>query len=180
MRFRHSLASTLVVTLFLVAQFGGSPATAAERREVAPYQQFGEPENESQRAAVENLLEAFKRTWAAQDVAAHIELFADDAEWINAYARMFRGTAELEVFLRERLFPAFDSRVSQQEIRNANLLSIRYMGDDAAVLHLYTDGARGESAVPGQALRRTHIHLVFVKTGENWKIAHTAIMDARA
>lgn len=175
MRYPHTFTYPLLVTLFC-----SSLALAAERREVAPYQEFGEPENAEHRAAVEDLLDAFKTTWAAQDVAAHIALFADDAEWINAYARMFRGRAELEAFLRDRLFPAFDSRVSQQEIRNATLVSVRYLGNDAAVLHLYTDGARGESAIPGQALRRTHLHLVFAKSGEQWKIAHTAIMDARS
>jgi len=175
MRYRTTLTKVLLFTLLC-----SNCAIAAERREVSAFQQFGEPANEMHAEEVENLLESFKQSWAAQDVTAHIALFTEDTEWINAYARMFRSTAELEVFLREQLFPAFDSRVSQQEIRNAKLVSIRYIGNDAAVIHLYTDGARGESAISSQALRRTHIHLVFAKTNEQWKIAHTAIMDARS
>ena len=170
---------TLAAPLLLLSLFIASAASAAERRDVMPFQVFGEPVSSEQTNGVNNLLNAFKETWAAQDVAAHIELFAQDAEWINAYARMFRGNDQLEIFLRERLFPAFDSRVSQEEIRNANLVSIRYLGDDAAVVHLYTDGSRGESAIAGQALRRTHIHLVFSLESQQWKIAHVAIMDAR-
>ncbi|GJM14179.1 MAG: hypothetical protein DHS20C12_25820 [Pseudohongiella sp.] len=169
----------LLIAIVLPLVLAAGLAQAAERRDVAPFMVFGAAASSAQQQNVENLLDAFKETWAAQNVEAHLALFAADAEWINAYARMFRGTEELEVFLRDQLFPAFDSRVSQEEIRNANLVSIRYLGDDAAVLHLYTDGSRGESAIEGRQLRRTHIHLVFAKINERWKIAHTAIMDAR-
>ena len=58
-------------------------------------------------------------------------------------------------------------------------ISIRYLGDDAAVVHLYTDGQRGPSRNEGEALRRTHLHLVLEKQSADWKVAHTAIMDAR-
>lgn len=174
MRSKKYLSALCLLTLLATGI-----VNAAERREVAPFTVFGTPESGAQQLAVENLLDNFKETWATQNVPAHLALFAQDAEWINAYARMFRGKTELEVFLRDQLFPAFDSRVSQEEIRNANLVSIRYLGDDAAVLHLYTDGSRGESAIPERELRRTHIHLVFAKMEAQWKIVHTAIMDAR-
>lgn len=174
MRNKNWLIPLLVVTLFAVTF-----THAAERREVPPFTVFGSPVDSTQQAVIENLLDSFKASWASQDVPAHLALFAEDAEWTNAYARMYRGSGELEVFLRDQLFPAFDSTVSQEEIRNANLLSIRYLGDDAAVIHLYTDGPRGESAIPGRELRRTHIHLVFASIQEQWKIVHTAIMDAR-
>ena len=174
------MRSTKYLTaLFLLTLLANGSVIAAERREVAPFTVFGTPQSSSQREAVENLLDAFKETWATQNVQAHLELFATDAEWVNAYARMFRGKNELEVFLRDQLFPAFDSRVSQEEIRNAKLISIRYLGNDAAVLHLYTDGSRGESTIPGRDLRRTHIHLVFAQMDMQWMIVHTAIMDAR-
>lgn len=173
------ISKYLIALLFLGLLSNGS-VLAAERREVAPFTMFGSPVNSTQQQAVNNLLDAFKQTWAEQNVVAHLELFAEDAEWINAYARMYRGKSELEIFLRNQLFPAFDSQVSQEEIRNANLVSIRYLGDDAAVLHLYTDGSRGESTIPGRELRRTHIHLVFSLINMQWKIVHTAIMDARS
>ena len=58
-------------------------------------------------------------------------------------------------------------------------ISVRYVGDDAAVVHMYTDGERGVSRNAGKKMRRTHIHLVLEKQQCDWKIVHTAIMDAR-
>lgn len=171
--------SKLIPVIYMAFLLCSNYAAAAERREVAPFIVFGIPDGAMQQERVEGLLEAFKETWASQDVEAHLALFTEDAEWINAYARMFRGTGELRIFLRDQLFPAFDSAVSQQEIRNAKLVSIRYLNNNAAVVHLYTDGARGQSTIPGRELRRTHIHLVFTQLDGQWLIAHTAIMDAR-
>ena len=67
----------------------------------------------------------------------------------------------------------------RSEIRSANLISIRYLGGDGAVLHLFTDGSRGESTIPDREMRRTHIHLVFAKVDAQLEIKHTAIMDAK-
>ena len=152
--------------------------SAAERRELPDFAESGAAD-ELSRQAVGELVDAFKESWSAQDVAAHIALFAEDAEWINAYARMFRGTEELAVFLETRLFPNFAPRVSREEMANSRLISIRYFGDSAAVVHMATDGSRGESAIPGELLRRTHLHLVIEKQQDEWLIVHTAIMDAR-
>ena len=58
-------------------------------------------------------------------------------------------------------------------------VSIRYLGDDAAVIHTYTEGQRGPSRNEDEELRRTHVHLVLGKQNGVWKIFHTAIMDAR-
>jgi hypothetical protein len=85
----------------------------------------------------------------------------------------------MRAFLKERLFPAFDPSVSRQEVANMKTISIRYLGNDAAVVHLFTDGQRGPSRNEGEALRRTHLHLVLEQQSAGWKVAHTAIMDAR-
>ena len=58
-------------------------------------------------------------------------------------------------------------------------ISLRYVGDDAAVVHMYTEGRRGESWNEGEDVRRTHVHLVLAKRNAAWKVVHTAIMDAR-
>ena len=168
--------SRWLITLLVAGFFG--IASGAERREVLPFAEFGD-RNATTQAVVTTLIDSFKSTWAAQDTDGHLELFSQDAEWINAYARMFRGKEELGVFLRTRLFPSFDSEVSREEIRNARIISIRYLNDNAAIIHLYTDGRRGPSAIEGQAMRRTHIHLVTEKGENQWQIVHTAIMDAR-
>ncbi len=168
------LMGSLSLALCLVLPLGN----AAERREVLESIEFGNP-TDSSRQQVGALLDSFRATWAAQDTEAHMALFAEDAEWINAYARMFRGKEDLTVFLKERLFPNFDPRVSLEEMQNSRLVSIRYLGEDAAVVHLATDGSRGDSAIAGQSLRRTHIHLVAERLDGQWLIVHTAIMDAR-
>ena len=121
-RFRVQAGSFL---LLLVAM----AANGAERREVMDFVEVGSPDGEA-RAGVELLIASFVESWANQDVSAHMALFSGDAEWINAYARMFRGTTELAVFLEERLFPNWDIDVSREEMANARLVSVRYLGDE--------------------------------------------------
>jgi hypothetical protein len=58
-------------------------------------------------------------------------------------------------------------------------VSVRYVSTDAAIAHLYTDGRRGASRNAGEDRRRTHVHLVLERQDADWKIVHTAIMDAR-
>lgn len=154
-------------------------AAAAERREIPAFRSYGEPASPDDAARIDGLVERFRTTWATQDADALIALHAEDVEWINAYARMFQGSQPLADFLVHRLFPAFDPAVSRQEAANMKTISVRYLGDDAAVIHMYTDGQRGPSRNEGEDMRRTHIHLVLAKQGSEWKIVHTAIMDAR-
>ena len=151
-------------------------ATAQERREVPALRTFGEPASTADVDAIEALIAEYKSAWGREDADALMRLHADDVEWINAYARMFRGSEPLGNFLRERLFPAFDAAVSREEASNMKLVSTRYVGSDAAVVHMYTDGARLPAGERGR--RRTHLHLVLERRGESWKIVHTAIMDA--
>lgn len=92
---------------------------------------------------------------------------------------MFQGAAPLADFLQNRLFPEFPADVSRQEAANMRTMSIRYLGREGAVVHMYTEGHRGASRNAGEDVRRTHIHLVLSKQEDAWKVAHTAIMDAR-
>jgi hypothetical protein len=170
---KHRWVLSLTVVVF-VSQL----VSAAERREISNFVELGAPSEES-RQAVGELVEAFKKSWASQGVESHIGLFAADAEWINAYARMFRGKRELAVFLEDRLFPNFDPSVSKEEMANSRSISIRHLSDTAAVIHMATDGRRGDSAVPEELMRRTHIHLIVEKQQGGWLIVRTAIMDAR-
>ncbi|NIR30312.1 MAG: hypothetical protein GWN84_13580 [Gammaproteobacteria bacterium] len=59
------------------------------------------------------------------------------------------------------------------------LVSSRYLGTDAAVIHTYTEGSCARSRDLGEPLRRTHVHLVVGRVGDAWKVEHTVIMDAR-
>jgi uncharacterized protein (TIGR02246 family) len=154
-------------------------AHGQERREVPEFRVFGTAERRAASAEIHALIESYKAAWRSQDAGALASIHAEDVEWINAYARMFRGREALAHFLEHRLFPAFDPNVSAQESMNMKLISIRHVSDDAAVVHLYTDGARGSSRNDDETLRRTHIHLVLGREGERWTIVHCAIMDAR-
>lgn len=170
---------TLRTVLLLLGVLATTGAFSQERREVPEYQVFGAPASVIDEQQIENLILEFKSAWADQDTERFIALHADDVEWINAYARMFRGAQPLSSFLERRLFPAFDSEVSKEEVRNMSAISRRYVGETTAVIHMYTDGTRGKSRVAGEAARRTHLHLVLEKQDEGWRIVHTAIMDAR-
>lgn len=161
-----------------VAGLAAVAVSAQERRETFPLRVYGAPSSVEQ-ATIDAFITRYKDAWGRQDAAALMALHTDDTEWINAYARMFQGAAPLAEFLRTRLFPEFDPEVSRQEATNMRTASIRFVGRDAAVVHLYTDGNRGPSRNAGEAVRRTHIHLVLGKHADDWKVEHTAIMDAR-
>lgn len=151
---------------------------AQERRELPSFRTYGEPASAADAAAVDARVSEYRNAWAAQDTTRFISLHSTDTEWINAYARMFQGAAPLSDFIENRLFPAFDAAVSAQEASNMETVSIRWL-PGAAVIHMYTEGARGPSRNAGEPLRRTHLHLVLEKGRQHWKIVHTAIMDAR-
>ncbi|MAK63798.1 MAG: hypothetical protein CMF75_03490 [Maricaulis sp.] len=156
-----------------------SDALGQERRQLPDFTLHGEPTHAGDEAGLHAFVETFREHWAAQDTAALMEMHTPDTEWINAYARMFQGRDALGRFLEDRLFPSFSASVSAEEAANMRLVSLRFLGTDGAVIHLATDGQRGESRNAGEAQRRTHIHLVLQRAGTGWLIAHTAIFDAR-
>lgn len=155
-----------------------TPTRAQERYEIPAFRIYGEP-SPAHAATLDAFLRNYWSAWGRQDAERLAALHANDTEWINAYARMFQDSASLGAFLGNRLFPAFDPAVSLQEAQNARLVSLRYLGDDAAIAHYFTEGNRGASRNDGEARRRTHIHLVMERHGAEWRIVHTAILDAR-
>jgi uncharacterized protein (TIGR02246 family) len=168
---------TAVALCFAIS--GAASVLAQERREVPEFQIYGKPASAEDERAIDALIRNFKDAWGRQDTAALVALHADDVEWINAYARLIQGAEPLGRFLKERLFPAFDPAISRQEAANMKAISIRFLGGNAAVVHLYTDGKRGPSRNANEEARRTHMHLVLERQESGWRIVHTAIMDAR-
>ena len=167
------------VVVFLATLLVTLPLEAQERRDIPAVRTYGEPGSLGDRSAIQTLIEKYRDAWSRQDTDAFIALHAEDTEWINAYARLFQGAAPLAEFIEDRLFPAFDSSTSRQEIANMRTISVRYLGDDVAVVHMYTESERGASRNEDEDVRRTHLHLVLDKQNMAWKIVHTAIMDAR-
>lgn len=173
-------ATTLrpVVLLFFMVFVTGL-ARGQERREVPEFQVFGEPASPADAAAIDAVMNEFKDAWANQDVRRLAQIHTRDVEWTNAYARIIRGSDALADFLENVLFPAFDPRVSREEIMGATPVSVRYLGRDAAVVHWYTDSGRGDPRDSDEDARRTHIHFVLGREDGVWRIADEIIMDAR-
>lgn len=156
-----------------------APSIAQERREIPAFRTYGEPVSADDEAAVAGVLDAFRTAWGAQDIDALMALHANDVEWLNAYARLFQDAGALRAFLQDRMFPAFDPAVSREEAANMKPVSVRYVGDDVAIIHVYADGRRGPSRNADEEMRRTHLHLVIERRPEGWRIVHEVIMDAR-
>ncbi len=175
----HLLKPLPALVALLLAMTTATVAPAQERGDIPPLTVHGAPAQSEYAAEIAGFIASYRAAWSAQDTSALMALHTADTEWINAYARMFQGREPLGRFLESRLFPAFDASVSRGEADNMTLISIRYLGENSAVLHLYTDGNRGVSRNTGETDRRTHFHFVLQRTDAGWLVAHTAIMDAR-
>ncbi|WP_198683039.1 YybH family protein [Peristeroidobacter agariperforans] len=169
----------VAAVLLCVALGGAASAPAQERRQIPEFRTYGRPASTEDERAVDALIRNFEEAWGRQDTSALVALHAEDVEWTNAYARIIQGAEPLGRFLEQRLFPGFDPAVSRQEAANMKIISKRFIGSDAAVVHLYTDGQRGASRNANEETRRTHMHLVLERKEAGWRIVHTAIMDAR-
>lgn len=167
------------IALLALVTLAAAGGIAQEPRELPSSRVHGAPARPQDAAAIAAFVEQYKDAWERRDAAAYAALHSPDTEWINAYARMFQGAEPLREFVANRLFPAFDPSIAAEETANMQTISVRYVADAAAVLHLVTDSRRGASRNEGEQLRRTHIHLVLGRTESGWSIVHTAIMDAR-
>ena len=138
---------------------------------------FGVPADPADGDAIEALLDDYIRAWAAEDVDGLLDAYTDDVEWTNAYGVVLRGKDALAGFLGE-MFAVFDATVAAQEAERRQRLSVRFLGDDTAVVHSVTDSERIESR-DGDGARRVHVTYVLQKRDGEWRIAHQMIMDAR-
>ena len=173
------MSKCMAAVLLCFALGGALSAVAQERRQIPEFRTYGRPASTEDESAVDALIRDFKEAWGRQDTAALIALHAEDVEWTNAFARIIQGAQPLGRFMEERLFPGFDPAISREEAANMKIVSNRFIGSDAAVVHLYTDGHRGASRNANEQPRRTHMHLVLERKASGWRIVHTAIMDAR-
>lgn len=167
-------------------------AEVAVDEEYAPlpeFQVFGEPATASDEAAITDLLRRFGQAWSTQDVDGAVEAYVEDAEWINAFADVYRGHEEIRSQFA-RLFERFESGPKatddEEEIEASRpamkrgMLSLRYIGNNAAVIHSYTESDWGVNRDGGGGLRRVHMTYVLEKQQDGkWLIAHHMIMDAR-
>ena len=162
--------SALLLLLLPITSF-------AEYYSVPEYAVYGAPANQSDESAIDRLINIFKEAWSSQDAQMVAELHSPDANWINAFGRIFRGSDNLEYFLENNLFPNYPAAVSVEEMENFTPISRRYIGSDTVIVHAYTTSRRG-SALSGDE-RRIYFNLVIAKLDDNWKIAHQTISDIR-
>jgi len=188
---KHSFAVALAAFAFGEADYVSAQAEVIVKDEYAPlpeFRVFGKPAAVSDEAAISDLMRRFGQAWGTQDVDSAVAAYTDDAEWINAFADVYRGHEELRGQFT-RLFERFESGEDEAEGAEGNKaqrpamkrgqLSLRYIGDDAAVVHSYTESDWGVSR-DDSGLRRVHITFVLEKQqAGNWLIAHQMIMDAR-
>ncbi|MEO1489352.1 MAG: SgcJ/EcaC family oxidoreductase [Pseudomonadota bacterium] len=160
---------------------GGATGLAAQERGAIPeYRTFGAAPSQADAQALEELFDAYRSAWSRQDAQALAALHTPDTEWTNAFARIIQGSDALQAFLGNRMFPGFPRQVSEAEAESLTPISLRYVGDDVAVWHIYAESRRNGDRDNPQEARRVHFHFVIEKGADNaWRIAHTAIFDAR-
>ena len=163
-----------VIAIFLALV---STASNAEFYPVPNYIVYGSPAIRSDGDAIDRLMQQFKIAWASQDASAVADTHSSDAEWTNAFGRVFRGSESLEEFLAQDLFPDYPIDVSRSEMANFMPISRRYTSSDSVVIQAYTTSGRG-SALSGTE-RMIFFNFVLAKSGDDWKIVHQTISDIR-
>lgn len=187
------LCFAVAIAVIAIWSITGTSAQAQESvtAEYAPlpeYRVFGEPATTSDEAAIAELIRRFGMAWGSSDVEGTVAAYTDDAEWTNAFADVYRGHDELKgqfarLFKRFESGPSGSSDPSETESPRPEMkrgrVSLRYLGDDAAVLHSYTESGWGVNR-EGEGPRRVHVTYVLEKQPDGaWLIAHQMIMDAR-
>lgn len=141
------------------------------------YRTFGGPASPQDAEAIRDLMRRFGQARSANDAKGAAAAFSENVEWTNAFGDVVRGSDNLEKFLAW-LFAGDEVGTTQGEGVEYKPISIRYLGDDAAVIHGMTKSTRGE-ARSGEGPRRVHLTWVVAKENDEWRIVHQQITDAR-
>lgn len=130
-----------------------------------------------EREAVEAILRELRQRAREGDAARAAALYADDADWMNAFGVRRRGRVEIEAWLR-RLNESPGYRAGQ--VTHSTPEEIQFLRPDLAVVHRYLE-ISGQRSAAGTELpvRRTHHLLVLSKESGRWVIACHYIMDER-
>ena len=166
------MRATILILLFIT-----SFVAHAEYYPAPDYHVYGKAFSEADKIAIDELIQRFKNAWSANNAAAVAATHSIDAEWINAFGRVFRGSGSLKEFLETRLFPDFSANISKKEMMNFKPISRRYIGSDAAIIQAYTSSNRG-SALSGEE-RVIYFTFVLAKNDSKWEIVHQTISDIR-
>jgi ketosteroid isomerase-like protein len=182
------IVAIAVIAVAVVNDVQAQETVAADYAPLPEFRVFGQPAAASDEAAIAELMRRFGAEWGSADVEGAVATYTEDAEWTNAFADVYRGHDALRQQFTQ-LFERFESgsmqgagpgdkEASRPELKRGRV-SLRYLGDDAAVVHTYTESDWGVNR-EGEGLRRVHVTFVLEKQQDGrWLIAHQMIMDAR-
>lgn len=127
--------------------------------------------------AIENVLRTLAKGFGEQDTTGLAKLYAEDADWTNAFGTTRHGRDAICAYL-EKLFA--DPHFTQGKLHGEPDGSIRFLRDDVAVAKTYIERAHQET-VEGDKLpiRRNYSLKVVTKEDGRWVIASEMYMDAR-
>lgn len=129
-------------------------------------------------AAVGEVLVRLARGFAANDARGLDALYAEDADWTNAFGTTLHGREAIAVYLA-KLFA--DQRFEAGRLAGEPQASIRFVGEGrAAVAKTYVE-REGQQTVEGKELpvRRNHSLKVLERRDGRWVIVSEMYMDAR-
>lgn len=157
--------------------FTAAGAAQADYYPLPDYQVFGKTYSEADERAIDKLIQRFRNAWADRNVAAVAAIHTADLEWINAFGKTFRDREQLEKFLANVLFPAFEEDVWRQAMASYRPISRRYLSSDVAVINAQIHSTPGSAL--GEGGRRVSVNFVLIKREGHWKIAQQVISDIR-
>lgn len=135
--------------------------------------------NESQDARrIEETLRALERGFRRRDADMLRDVYAEDADWTNAFGTTLSGRDAIVSYLRG-LFA--DRHFAAGRVRGEPQYSARPAGNDAVVVKTYVE-IEGQETADGQTLpiRRNHSLKVLVRAPDGrWLILSEMYMDAR-
>lgn len=132
----------------------------------------------SQEAAVGEVLMMLGRAFATNDASGLDGIYAEDADWVNAFGTRIHGREAIVHYL-EKLFA--DQRFKAGRMVGKPQSSIRFLADGSvAVARTYVE-REGQQTVDGGELplRRNHSLKVLEKQAGRWLIVSEMYMDAR-
>ena len=129
-------------------------------------------------AAIAQTLRALQMAFRARNADSLNDVYADDADWTNAFGTTLSGRDAIVDYL-SGLFA--DAHFAAGQMINPPQVSIRPVTDDVVAVKVYTEIA-GQQTVDGQELpvRRNHSLKVLARQGDGrWLIVSEMYMDAR-
>jgi uncharacterized protein (TIGR02246 family) len=127
--------------------------------------------------AINAIVHRWRRAFAEGDASLFVDDYADDATYVNAYGRAYRGGPAIAAFLQE----VFDRGTFAVANVTASPPEICFVRPDVAVAHDFgiTHGQRTPAGTEHPE-RRTHHQRVLAKDSGQWRVVAHLISDENA